>query len=216
MTRTIVAFTVLALAGTPAAAQVSGLPVYNAGVTNGIGFALDAGVPNDRAGGGWAAGLTGKAGFGPLGVTATMARHDREFDEIWSGGATANLKVFGGPLIPLSVTLQGGAGYTSFDSLCIPEDPDCSIDQWRFPVGAGIAFTIPNPALAIKPWIAPRMEITRLGGETVADPAVSAGVEFNFITGLGLHAAYDLVFADGGRPGIFGAGLHYTFRVPGL
>jgi hypothetical protein len=34
--------------------------------------------------------------------------------------------------------------------------------------------------------------------------------------GFGVHASYDAVFAEGGTPGVFGLGAHYTFRVPGL
>jgi hypothetical protein len=31
-----------------------------------------------------------------------------------------------------------------------------------------------------------------------------------------MHAAYDRVFIDGGDPGVFGLGAHYSFRIPGL
>ena len=41
-------------------------------------------------------------------------------------------------------------------------------------------------------------------------------VSLNLLNGLGLHASYDAVFADGGNPGVFGIGAHYTFAVPGL
>ena len=212
---------VLLIAGaSPLAAQAFGLPVTNSGLSTGIGFAADAGFANDAAGGGWAAGLTGKAGFSRLGVTATVTRVAPDLgDEFFSAGATANMQVFGGPLIPLSVTLQGGAGYSAPEFSCVPPG-SCDVNVWRFPVGVGFAFTIPNPAMAVKPWIAPRVDITRtkLDGESETDTefAVSAGVELNFITGLGLHAAYDWVNAEGDKPGILAAGLHYTFRVPGL
>ena len=45
---------------------------------------------------------------------------------------------------------------------------------------------------------------------------LSGGVELNLLNGLGLHAAYDRVFADGGDPSVFAIGAHYNFRVPGL
>jgi hypothetical protein len=133
-----------------------------------------------------------------------------------SVGATANYKVFGGPLIPLSVTLQGGIGYSKPDVGILPGDES----ELRFPVGLGFALTIPNPALAIHPWIAPRVDIVRLSGGGLSDTetnfGVSAGVELNLLSGLGAHAAYDRVFLDGGDPGVFGLGAHYAFRIPGL
>lgn len=215
------AVAVLMIAATsPASGQVFGLPVTNSGLPTGIGLALDAGFANDAGGGGWAAGATGKVGFGGFGATATVSRVAPDLgDEFFSAGATANVKVFGGPLIPLSVTLQAGAGYSAPEFACVPPG-DCDINVWRFPAGVGFAFTIPNPAMAIKPWIAPRVDITRnsINGASETDTrfAASAGVELNFITGLGIHAAYDWVNAEGDKPGIFAAGVHYTFRVPGL
>lgn len=212
---------VLVSAGT-ASAQAAGLPVVNSGIVNGIGIALDAGIPNNAAGGGWAAGATVKAGFGVLGVNGTLSRFDPEAsDAVWSGGATANMKVFGGPLIPVAVTLQGGAGYVSKDFGCLPGVTECDITQWHFPVGLGVSFTIPNPALAIKPWIAPRVDVLRTSAagedaETDAGFGVSGGVELNLLNGMGFQVAYDWSKHDDLKPGIFSAGFHYTFRVPGL
>ena len=84
----------------------------------------------------------------------------------------------------------------------------------------GIALTIPNPALAIRPWIAPRIDIIRSSGgglsNTETNFGLGGGLELNLLTGLGLQAAYDRVFTDGGDPSVFGIGAHYVFRVPGL
>lgn len=211
---------VIASAGT-ASAQAAGLPVVNSGIVNGIGIALDAGIPNNVAGSGWAAGATVKAGFGVLGVTGTVSRLDPSAgDAVWSGAATANMKVFGGPLVPIAVTLQGGAGYVAPEFRCLTPGA-CEISEWHFPAGLGISFTIPNPALAIKPWIAPRADIVRTsqaGQEATTDvgPGVSGGVEFNLLNGMGFHLAYDWAKHDAAKSGIFAAGFHYTFRVPGL
>jgi hypothetical protein len=219
--RALVALLVSAVAVTALQAQAAGLAVINSGIPTGIGFSLDAGIPNAEAGGGWAAGATVKAGFGVLGVTATASRLDPDAgDAVWSGGATANMKVFGGPLVPISVTLQGGAGYLAPEFRCLTPGA-CDIKEWHFPVGLGIAFTIPNPALAIKPWIAPRADIVRVSqngadDETDVGFGISGGVELNLLNGVGLHAAYDWAKHDSAKPGIFTAGLHYTFRVPGL
>ena len=66
------AFAVLATLGmaaavAPAAAQVRGLPVYNAGVARGFGISADVGLPNADAGKGLGYGVTGSAGIGPGG-----------------------------------------------------------------------------------------------------------------------------------------------------
>jgi hypothetical protein len=210
-----------ALTGGAAAAeaQVRGIPVYNVGVPRGIGLYGDVGFPNDRAGGGTAYAVTGRAGFGPFGATAILSSYNPEdSDSDVSVGATLNYRVFGGPLVPLAVTLQGGVGYAK------PENglsPDEDVTELRFPVGVGFALTIPNPVLAIKPWLAPRLDIVRVSGdgfdpETNSEFALSGGIELNTLGGFGIHATYDAIFADGGTPGVFGVGAHYTFRVPGL
>jgi hypothetical protein len=67
---------------------------------------------------------------------------------------TGNLKIFGGPLIPVSVTLQAGAAYDQQSESTILGG-DISSKTWHVPVGVGIALTIPNPVFSIKPWLAP-------------------------------------------------------------
>ena len=105
-------------------------------------------------------------------------------------------------------------GYAKPGQGILPQD----VTVWRFPLGVGFALTIPNPALAIKPWLAPRADILRVSPEigdatTETEFGLSGGIELNTLTGLGIHAAYDAIFADGGTPGVF---AHYNFRVPGL
>jgi len=214
------------LAALPAAAQVPGIPVYNQGVPRGIGLYGDVGFPNDDAGGGTAYGVTGRAGFGFVGVTAIVSSYnpDGPADGKVSVGATGNLRLFGGPLVPLTITLQAGAGYAKPDDSLLPSGSE--IKQYRFPVGLGFALTIPNPVLAIRPWLAPRVDIVRTnieGGGGLPDLyttdtnfGLSGGIELNLLNGFGLHAAYDRVFGDGVHPSVFGIGAHYNFRVPGL
>jgi hypothetical protein len=202
-----------------AEAQVRGIPVYNSGIPTGIGLYGDIGFPNAAAGKGRALAVTGRAGFGPLGATAILSTFNPEGpgDSELSVGGSLNYKVFGGPLIPLSVTLQGGIGYSKPDAGFLPGE---DVNELRFPVGLGLALTIPNPALAIKPWIAPRVDIVRVsaGGEseTTSNFGLGAGLELNLLSGLGVHAAYDRVFTSDGDPSVFGFGVHYVFRIPGL
>jgi hypothetical protein len=217
-----VAAVVLVLAGgvtADAAAQVRGIPVYNSGIPSGIGVYGDVGFPNADAGKGTALALSGRAGFGAFGATAILSTFDPEEsdDSELSVGATLNYRIFGGPLVPLSVTLQGGIGYSKPEAGFLPDE---DIDELRFPVGVGFALTIPNPALAIKPWIAPRVDVVRRDGSSLSDTesnfGLGAGLELNLLSGLGVHAAYDRVFLDGSDPDVFGFGAHYTFRLPGL
>jgi opacity protein-like surface antigen len=202
----------------PAWAQVLGIPVYNSGVARGIGLYGDVGFPNAAAGKGTAFGLTGRAGFGLLGVTAILSSFnpDGPAGSVVSVGATGNFRLFGGPLVPLSVTLQGGLGYAKPDGV-LPSD---EVSVLHFPIGVGFALTIPNPVLAIKPWLAPRVDVTRTKTNGVSATntqfALSGGLEFNLLSGLGLHAAYDYRTGGSSHPGVFGIGAHYAFRVPGL
>lgn len=216
----IVAAAALAGGAVAAEAQVRGIPVYNAGVPRGVGVYGDVGIPNDAAGGGTAYAVTGRAGFGPFGATAMLSAYnpDGPAGSDLSVGATANYRVFGGPLVPLAVTLQGGIGYAKPETGALPND---NVTELRFPIGVGFALTIPNPALAIKPWLAPRLDIVRrsaegVDGQTDSEFGLSGGLELNTLGGFGLHATYDAIFAQGGTPGVFGLGAHYTFRVPGL
>jgi hypothetical protein len=205
---------------TPSAvAQVRGIPVYNSGVPTGIGIYADVGFSDENAGKGTALAATGRAGFGPFGATAILST----FNPSGAGssdvsvGATLNYKVFGGPLVPLSVTLQSGIGYAKPDTGLLPGS---DVTELRFPIGVGFALTIPNPVLAIKPWIAPRVDIVRVSASgasnTETNFGIGAGLELNLLNGFGVQAAYDRVFLDGGDPGVFGLGAHYAFRVPGL
>lgn len=212
-----------ALAGVAAsaAAQVRGIPIDNSGVPRGIGIHATVGFANDDGGGGTGYGLLGKVGFGALGATGSISTSDPDAsDAEISLGGTVDYRVFGGPLVPLSVTLQAGAGYVKVEGTndLGPVPPD--VTTWHFPIGAGFTLTIPNPSLAIRPWLAPRVDIVQTstdgGDDTVTNFGLSGGVELNFLNGLGLHAAYDAVFTDGATPGVFGVGAHYAFRTPGL
>jgi hypothetical protein len=225
--RRALGFAVIGILGTapPAAAQVRGIPVYNSGVPRGLGIYGDVGFSNEAAGKGTAFGVSGRAGFGPLGATAILSTFnpDGPGGNDLSVGATLNYKLFGGPLVPLSVTLQGGVGYSKpDDSAFLEGGPPVSGDltEIRFPVGLGFALTIPNPVLAIRPWIAPRVDIVRTSisgtSNTETRFGLGGGLELNLLNGFGVHAAYDRVFTDSDDPSVFGLGAHYALRIPGL
>lgn len=207
-----------AVVAAPVSAQVAGLPVFNSGVGTGIGINVDAGFPNQDAGKGHTYGLSGSVGLGPLGITAILASNkpDGGKSDTWVG-ATANLKLFGGPLIPVTINAQVGAGYAS-------DIQGSGAKQLNVPVGIGIVANIPSPALSIKPWIAPRMQYMRFqsGGTTSTQTkfGLSAGVNLGLAMGLTIRAAYDTFKLDAGgtsvSPSTFSVGAGYAIHVPGL
>lgn len=202
-------------------AQVQGIPVRNAGVGTGIGIAVDVGFPSASAGNGLGLGATAAIGLGPIGVTGSVARFDPKGagGAINSAGATANLKIFGGPLIPVSVTLQAGAAYSK-ESSTSAGGAAIVLKTWHAPVGLGLALTIPNPVFSIKPWVAPRLDVTRAtlsGGGTASTVSntdthfgISGGVDLGFLNGLTIRAMYDRVNMGGGvHPSVISFGLGF-------
>lgn len=204
-----------ALAAAPSmSAQVTGLPVHNAGIASGLTLGAEMGRPDADYGKGTAFGARGALGLGPFGISAVVSRWNPRgpIDAQTGVGGYLNLKVFGGPLIPLSVTLQGGAEYTSRNG----------VKAVHAPVGLGIALRIPNPALAIKPWIAPRLDLfwtsgSGINSETESNFGISGGVDFSLLGGFGFGVSYDRTWADNDfNPGVFGVGVNYTIKIPGL
>jgi hypothetical protein len=197
-----------------ATAQVTGLPTRNSGIISGLSIGGEVGFPNADYGKGTAFGARGALGFGPFGVSAVISSWNPEgpVGSLTGVGGYLNLKVFGGPLVPFSVTLQGGAEYVT----------NSGVKVVHAPIGLGIALRIPNPALAIKPWIAPRLDAVRISGsgissETHKNFGISGGVDFSLLGGLGFGVAYDRVWADNDlNPGVFSAGANYAIKIPGL
>jgi len=213
----IVAFLGLALSG-PAAlsAQLPGTPVYNVVVPSGISVAVDVGFPNDATGLGTSTALTGALGLGGVfGFTASVGTTKILDETKVAFGGTANWRVFGGPLIPLAVNLQAGAAYWEFDAT------GGKVKNIHVPIGVGLVLTIPTPGLAIKPWVAPRFDYSRLepsgGGATdQSEFAWSAGIDLGFLNGLGVHAAYDWLRVEGMTMSTVGVGASYSFQTPGF
>jgi hypothetical protein len=198
-------------------AQVDGLPVRNAGVGTGVGIAADVGFPSASAGKGIAFGGTGSVGLGPLGFTASAATWNPKGagKNVTSVGATGNLKIIGGPLIPLSLTLQAGAGY---NKISFTGTEPVTTKTLHLPVGVGLALTIPNPVFSIKPWVAPRLDLVRRTIEsdtpaetnTDSDFGISGGIDLGFLNGLTIRAMYDRVFrGEGNSPSVLSFGLGF-------
>jgi hypothetical protein len=199
----------LAVALTPGlvAAQVRGLPVVNNGAGSGVGVGVEIGRPNDVAGGGTTLGASAGFGMGPLAASAAVSRSKPDNGStVWSQGAALSMRLFGGPLVPFRVTLQGGAATWS----------EGAIDGLHVPLSVGFAATIPNPAFAIRPWLAPRIDFARTSingvspDGTESNFAISGGIELGFITGLAVRVAYDRILTEGDSPSIISFGLGFA------
>jgi hypothetical protein len=208
-------------------AQAPGMPVVNAGIPRGFTVGLAAGFPNDAAGAGTGFQASLALGARRAGVAGFVSRIDNPYVQgrtLYSGGANVALKVLGGPLVPVAVNLQAGAAYWAASSgLGAGTGYDDKLKAWHVPVGLGISWTIPRPVVALKPWIAPRLDYTHIdapagslalleGSQT--DFGLSGGLSFGFLNGLAVDLAVDRVFRGGiaQKPTTLGAGLSFTFK----
>ena len=192
-----------------ATAQAAGLPIVNNGIPSGVTVAADVGFPGDELGGGTAVGAGLTAGFGVIGVGAQVARHAWEgqgVDGTTSLGGTATLRLFGGPLVPFRVLLQGGYAYSEFRIDDVPE-----VSFHRGTASLGFAATIPVPAFALKPWIAPRLQRVSFEGNGFTEFGLSGGIELGFLNGMTIRTAYDRTWLDRtgieGQAGVWSVGL---------
>ena len=216
------------LAG-PAVAQMKSTPVYfNPKGGTGLLVAADLGRGiNDESGKNTAVAFRTALGIGPVTIGGGVGIVDIGPSTETQYMGNFALRVFGGGLLPVSISLQGGVG--------VLDVSDLGTKVITVPIGLGIGFSIPTPGFSFDPWFAPRYTMVRneidIFPETVTQNGfgISAGVNLNFLMGLGLHVAGDwqknpTEFITGTttpsvpetKPFVFGIGLNYTFRIPGL
>lgn len=221
---------VLALVAQPAMAQLNSIPVYfNPKGGTGLMLAADYGKGlNDESGKNGAFAARASLGIGPFsfggGVGAVQGGGVTGDDYEIQYMGNAALRVLGGGLMPVSVSLQAGVGFTSIDA--------DGADFLTIPVGLGIAVNVPTPGFSVDPWVAARYTLHRssIGALPSFDQnavGLSGGIDLNFLMGLGLHLAADwesigsktvspTFTALKTTPLVFGIGLHYVFTIPGL
>lgn len=224
------ALAVLAFAGT-ATAQLAANPVYfSPKAPVGLTLAVDFGTTLQTKAGG--ATLTTKPNH--LGARAILGLPIVNVGlggGVWNSDvpgadketqlmASAAVKLFSPPLIPVGIALQAGAGYLQVGSGAT------AVKSYSVPIGVGVAIKPPTPGLSVEPWVGPRVQLQRTsaGGasETRVGVGVSGGVNAGMPGGLGVHAALDWAqfAAKGTTPKVqtmvLGVGLHYTFTIPGL
>ncbi|MEO8450097.1 MAG: hypothetical protein ABI647_09925 [Gemmatimonadota bacterium] len=196
--------------GVPASAQAPGLPVQGGGTPKGVTIGASIGFPNEDALKGSAYQAELSYGGRRAGIAAFVSRRDvsgTTFGDTSWGGLALTYKAIGGPLVPFAVNLQAGAAF----------HPSTSSGNalWHVPVGVGISWVFARPLVAIKPWVAPRLDVSRVSGgnpQTTSDFGMSAGIDFGLLNGIGVQVAFDRVWADQITPGSFGVGLSYTFK----
>jgi hypothetical protein len=194
--------------------QAPGLPVRNAGIATGIQLGFDLGisrgVPVGETSTETSTGIGGaiSAGLGPLGASLFVVRFDEggpSSAATWVGG-TANVQLFGAPLVPLKLTMSGGYAM----------GPDAGAGRpYRATLGAGAALSIPIPIVAVVPWVSPRIEHAGNGpaGTGGTHGAISAGIDFRKLGGFQIRTAYDSRAGwatAGGTPSVVSVGVGFS------
>jgi hypothetical protein len=195
-----------------------GIPYYvNPRGGTGVSAAANVGItrsPTDSRSKAYA--LTGGVGAGPLFITASVGTLNPDAageENVSTFGGTVGMKLFGGGLMPLAIGLQAGVGYAKSDGVTL----------LSVPVAVGVGLNV--PLFPLKPWIAPRIQFMRASAtgfpsETENRMGISAGVDFNMLLGLGVHAAVDYMPKKGSGADelpastTIGVGAHFNFRVP--
>lgn len=207
---------------TPAVGQLEGLPVYF-NPKMGTGFTLSGdygrGI-NDDSGKEDAIGARATLGISAFSLGAGVGRFNGENN--FQG--VAAVRVLGGALVPIAVSLQAGIGYSK------PGEGATESTVYNIPVGIGFGLNIPTPGFLFEPWIAPRFNLRRveINGQTENQTGfgLSGGITIGFAMGLAIHAGLDWAdidsatftsfSIDASQPMTLGIGLSYTFRLPGL
>ncbi len=207
------AVSVLGLVASPALAQMIGNPVYFS-PKQGVGLTIAAdygrGV-NDNSG--KANYFGGRATLGLPTFAITVGGGSAKPSggtSLTSFGGDVGVTVLKGPAVPVTVSLQGGAAYSSVSG----------VKSWHVPAGAAVAFNVKSPAASVEPWVAARVDYSRAsgGGFTLSStrPGASAGVNVGLPSGLGFHVGLDYVNVSGGSPILAGVGAHYAIKIPSL
>jgi len=206
----------------PAAAQWTGMPVWNdpkggTGITvSGEYGRPDGAYGQGNAGKGNAWGGRAALGVGTVTLTAGVATYKPEgsSDATTAVGGQAAFRVIGGSLLPFAVNLQAGAGTsTKITSSSYPKRTSVT--------GAvGMSVLLPTPGVSIEPYFSPGVRYVKLedaitgvsASQTKFGYALGANLTFGM---LGVHLAYDYQKLDVGSTGVFGVGAHLDIRAPG-
>lgn len=202
----------LALAASPVAAQLAGMPVWNSpkGGT-GVTISGDYAKPNDEAKGGSAFGARASLGLAnlTLGVGVASWDSDSAADKVTGYGATAAFRVIGGSLLPVAINVQLGVGRTGDIKALADTSALTTITG-----SVGVAASVPTPGISIEPYVSAGIRRHSKSGTNDSNFGFTIGANANFGM-LGLHVAYDSESYGGGRTaGIIGIGAHIALKAP--
>lgn len=191
---------VLLFSAPVARAQVQGLPFYPTPTGMGIMVSADYADPDGE---GKLVAVRGGVGFGPFGATAVVGQYKVSgYSAQTVYGGSVAMKLFGGGLVPVSIAAQAGIGQLKTSSLL------GSTTVTSMPVGAAVRATV--PLFPIKPFA---VGYYVLGTNVTEEFRATVGADFNFLLGLGVHAAYDFGTAtESGKT--WAVGAHFNFRLP--
>jgi hypothetical protein len=148
--------------------------------------------------------LRAGAGFGPFGATVVIGQHKASgFSAQTVYGGSVAMKLFGGGLVPVSISAQAGVGQLKIST------PLGSTTVTSMPVGAAVRASIPLFPLkpfAVGYYILGNSQVTKEFRATI-------GADFNLLLGVGAHAAYDIGTASGSGK-TWAVGAHFNFRLP--
>src|SRR3972149_3611989 len=157
-TRLSVMVSVLGLLATPALAQMLGNPVYFS-PKQGVGLTIagDFGRGlNDASGKTNYFGGRATLGLPMVAITAGgVSAKPSGGTSLTSFGGDVAVTVLKGPMVPVTISLQGGAAYSSVTVL------GTKIKTLHAPLGAAVAFNVKSPGASVEPWVPPRVDITR-------------------------------------------------------
>jgi len=207
---------VLGLFASPALAQMLGNPVYFS-PKQGVGLTIagDYGRGlNDNSGKTNYFGGRATLGLPMVAITVGAGSASAGGASMMSFGGDVGVTVIKGPMVPVTVSIQAGAAYSS----------ESGVKTLHAPVGVALAFNVKSPGASVEPWVAPRLDITRVSGTigtidfsgTETNIGASGGVNVGLPSGFGFHVAADWVNVSGGSPLTVGAGVHYTIKIPSL
>ena len=226
----------VAVAARPGAAQLQGLPVYfspkgGTGLTvaGDFGWATSTKLGTISAPNPWTIGGRVALGLPFVTIGVGAAHYDPNVSTALTAvqyAGTAAVKLFGGGLLPVAVSVQAGAGYLRQGRGTF------ATKSVNIPIGLGVALSLPTPGASLEPWVAGRVQVSSVASGAASGTqfgyGVSGGLSVGMPIGLGLHVALDWV-KFGAKPGsqvaaqrvsvermTAGAGIHFSIKLPGL
>src|SRR2546429_6127678 len=166
MKRVVLAVGLAASVAAPAAAQWTGMPVWN-GPRGGPGITIggDGGGRDWAAGKGNAFGARAALGIGTVTLTAGVASYKPEGSSSQTAAVRGQVdfRVIGGSLLPIAVNAQLGAGTSAKIGTSYPKTTTVT-------AALGVSVPLPTPGISIDPDFSPGLRYHNLGNPAPGAP----------------------------------------------